>query len=77
MKGADMQRRTFLEVMGFAGAGVLAPPPAWAGPARTGRSKAGFDTYVSASNYYDLDPVLARDGVPESFEGDGSDIAVD
>lgn len=37
--------------------------------------KMGFDAWVSAHNFYDLDPVLGRMGVPEKFHGDGSDIA--
>jgi arylsulfatase A-like enzyme len=36
--------------------------------------KMGFDTWVSASNFFDLDPVLGRQGVPEKMHGDGSDI---
>lgn len=37
----------------------------------------GFDEWVSASNYYDLNPTLARNGVAEPFTGDSSDIATD
>jgi arylsulfatase A-like enzyme len=37
----------------------------------------GFDTWVSADNFFDLDPVLGRQGVPEKFHGDGSDIITD
>lgn len=36
----------------------------------------GFDTYVSATNFIDMDPLLGRDGVPEKFEGDSSEVAV-
>lgn len=39
--------------------------------------KLGFDQWVSADNFYDLDPVLGRNGVAEKFHGDGSDIATD
>jgi arylsulfatase A-like enzyme len=39
--------------------------------------KLGFDEWVSADNFFDLDPVLGRDGVAEKFHGDGSDIATD
>jgi arylsulfatase A-like enzyme len=39
--------------------------------------KMDFDTWVSADNFFDLDPVLGRQGVPEKFQGDGSDIATD
>jgi arylsulfatase A-like enzyme len=39
--------------------------------------KLGFDEWVSADNFFDLDPVLGRDGVAEKFEGDGSDISMD
>ncbi len=37
----------------------------------------GFDEWVSVSNYYDLDPLMARNGVTEQFKGDGSDVATD
>ncbi|MBM3883615.1 MAG: N-acetylgalactosamine 6-sulfate sulfatase [Verrucomicrobia bacterium] len=36
--------------------------------------KLGFDEWVSADNFFDLDPVLGRNGVPEKYHGDGSDI---
>jgi arylsulfatase A-like enzyme len=39
--------------------------------------KLGFDEWLSADNFFDLDPVLGRNGVPEKFKGDGSDIAMD
>lgn len=39
--------------------------------------KLGFDEWVSADNFFDLDPVLGRNGVVEKFQGDGSDIAMD
>lgn len=35
--------------------------------------KLGFDEWVSASNYVDLDTQLARQGVAEQFTGDSSD----
>jgi len=37
----------------------------------------GFDEWVSADNFFDLDPVLGRNGVPEKFHGDSSDITAD
>jgi len=37
----------------------------------------GFDEWVSVSNFYDLDPLMARNGVAEQFHGDGSDVATD
>src|SRR6187399_1697833 len=37
----------------------------------------GFDEWVSADNFFDLDPVLGRNGVPEKFHGDGSDVVTD
>ncbi len=56
---------------GFKGAGapVLKEDP---------RSPAafGFDSYVSATNFIDMDPLLGRDGVPEKFEGDSSEVVV-
>ncbi|MEY3172324.1 MAG: hypothetical protein RLZZ436_237 [Planctomycetota bacterium] len=39
--------------------------------------KLGFDEWVSADNFFDLDPVLGRNGVPEKFHGDGSDVSMD
>ncbi len=39
--------------------------------------KMGFDEWVSADNFFDLDPVLGRNGVPEKFHGDGSDVITD
>ena len=39
--------------------------------------KMGFDEWVSADNFFDLDPVLGRNGVPEKFHGDSSDITSD
>jgi arylsulfatase A-like enzyme len=39
--------------------------------------KLGFDEWVSADNFFDLDPVLGRNGVAEKFQGDGSDISMD
>jgi arylsulfatase A-like enzyme len=39
--------------------------------------KMGFDVWLSADNFFDLDPVLGRNGVPEKFQGDGSDIITD
>src|SRR3954464_193768 len=39
--------------------------------------KLGFDDWISADNFFDLDPVLGRNGVPEKFHGDGSDIVTD
>lgn len=56
---------------GFKGPGapVLAADP---------RSPAafGFDAYVSATNFIDMDPYLGRDGVPEKFSGDSSEVIV-
>jgi arylsulfatase A-like enzyme len=39
--------------------------------------KLGFDEWISADNFFDLDPVLGRNGVAEKFQGDGSDISMD
>jgi arylsulfatase A-like enzyme len=36
--------------------------------------KMGFDEWVSADNFFDIDPVLGRNGVPEKFHGDSSDV---
>lgn len=37
----------------------------------------GFDQWVSADNFFDLDPVLGRQGIPEKFHGESSDIVTD
>ncbi len=39
--------------------------------------KMGFDEWVSADNFFDLDPVLGRNGVPEKFHGDSSDVTTE
>lgn len=36
----------------------------------------GFDEWVSVTNFYDMDPLMSRQGVFEEFSGDSSDIAV-
>jgi arylsulfatase A-like enzyme len=42
-----------------------------------GPGKYGFDYWLTATNYFDLDPMLSRNGVFERFEGDSSEIIVD
>ncbi|MEP5792087.1 MAG: sulfatase-like hydrolase/transferase [Cyclobacteriaceae bacterium] len=38
----------------------------------------GFDTWVSHDNFFELNPVLSRNGgAPEKFEGEGSKVIVD
>lgn len=37
----------------------------------------GFDTWVSAPNFFDLDPILSNQGKAVPFKGDSSDITVD
>ena len=37
----------------------------------------GFDYWLSISTQFNLNPVLSRNGVPEQFEGDGSEVIVD
>lgn len=39
--------------------------------------KLGFDEWLSADNFFDLNPVLGRQGTPEAFKGDGSDVVTD
>jgi arylsulfatase A-like enzyme len=39
--------------------------------------KMGFDEWVSADNFFDLDPVLGRNGVPEKLHGESSDLVTD
>lgn len=41
-----------------------------------GPGKLGFDTWLSASNFFDIGSALGRIGVPEPVEGDGSDHVV-
>jgi len=36
----------------------------------------GFDEYVSATNFIDIDPLLGRNGKPEKFTGDSSEVIV-
>ena len=36
----------------------------------------GFDEWVSVTNFYDLDPLMGRNGEVDSLKGDSSDIAV-
>ena len=36
----------------------------------------GFDYWLSISTQFNLNPVLSRNGVPEQFEGDGSEVIV-
>lgn len=45
------------------------------GPNNPGAS--GFDTWLSALNYYDNDPILSREGKAVALRGEGSMIAVD
>ncbi len=56
---------------GFAGPGVpiLADDP-------RGPGKFGFDTWLSVTNYFDLDPIMSRMGAFEEFKGDSSEIIV-
>ena len=37
----------------------------------------GFDHWLSATNQFNIDPVLSRNGVPEQFKGDSSEVLVD
>lgn len=57
---------------GFKGPGapVLAADP-------RNPSAFGFDEWVSATNFIDLDPYLGRNGVPEQIKGESSEIVVD
>ncbi|MCL4202750.1 MAG: sulfatase-like hydrolase/transferase [Pirellulaceae bacterium] len=36
----------------------------------------GFDAWVSVTNFFDVDPLMSRNGQIEAFEGDSSEIAV-
>jgi arylsulfatase A-like enzyme len=37
----------------------------------------GFDEWVSATNYIDMDPWIGRNGVPEQLKGDSSELMVE
>ena len=38
----------------------------------------GFDEWLSHDNFFEMDPVLSRNGeIPQKFEGEGSDIIID
>ncbi len=37
----------------------------------------GFQTWLSVTNFFDMDPILGRQGELEQFEGDSSEIVVD
>ena len=36
----------------------------------------GFDEWVSVTNYFDVDPIMSRNGTFEEFKGDSSEITV-
>jgi len=57
--------------------GIRGPgqPIATDDPLSPGRN--GFEEWVSVSNFYDLDPLMARNGVAEQFKGDSSDVATE
>lgn len=38
--------------------------------------KYGFDEWLSVTNFFDLDPLMSRNGVFEAFKGDSSDVIV-
>lgn len=56
---------------GVRGPGV----PILAGDSRS-PGRFGFDHWLSATNYVDLDPLLSRQGAIEAFTGDSSDVIV-
>lgn len=56
---------------GFKGPGA----PVLAGDPRS-PGAFGFDTWVSATNFIDMNPRLGRQGVPEQFTGDSSEVIV-
>ena len=37
----------------------------------------GFETWLSVTNFFDMDPILGRQGEIEQFQGDSSEIVVD
>lgn len=46
-----------------------------ASPVSPGAS--GFDHWISAPNFFDLDPILSDEGVAKQFQGDSSDVTAD
>ena len=40
-------------------------------------TNSGFDTWLSTPNFFDLDPVMSRNGIAEQLEGESSMIVVD
>lgn len=42
----------------------------------TGPGAVGFDTWLTVTNFFDLNPVMSRQGKFEEFEGDSSEIIV-
>ena len=43
---------------------------------RAGPGAFGFDTWLTVTNFFDLDPILSRQGEFEEYEGDSSEIIV-
>lgn len=37
----------------------------------------GFDHWISAPNFFDLDPILSDEGIAKQFKGDSSDVTAD
>ncbi len=56
---------------GFSGTGAPIPQEDERNPGAF-----GFETWLSASNFFDRNPVLSRNGTFEEFEGDSSEILV-
>ncbi|SKA97263.1 Arylsulfatase A [Prosthecobacter debontii] len=46
-----------------------------ASPVSPGAS--GFDHWISAPNFFDLDPILSDEGVAKQFQGDSSDVTAE
>ena len=42
-----------------------------------GPGKYGFDYWLTATNYFDMDPMLSRNGTFERIKGESSEIIVD
>ena len=40
-------------------------------------TRSGFDTWLSTPNFFDLDPVMSRNGIAEQMKGESSMIIVD
>ncbi|MBF0198524.1 MAG: sulfatase-like hydrolase/transferase [Planctomycetes bacterium] len=62
-----------LHLSGIEGCGVPIMPGSTRFPSP---EHLGFDTWLSSTNFFDIDPILSRNGKIEEFKGDSSEIIV-